>query len=259
MEQTSDASSSWGAPLEEVAASTIVAQRAVVWHAQTREELFSRSGDVQGPVASTQKLLTALVVWRAGSLDKSVTILEEDLECMPYHLGLCPGERATRLELLHALLLASSNDAAMALARDIAGSIEAFADRMNLEAQACGMVHSHFVNPHGLPDERQYSTARDVAKLAYEIDQIPLLRSIVKAREHRLARGDGSSILLTNRNRLLHELPGCDGVKTGFTRAAGFCLVASAGEGVARRIAVILNSTEFAVWDDAKALLSWNF
>lgn len=234
---------------------SIVARRAMVLHPATQEVVFERSPDLQGAVASTQKLLTALVVWSAGELDRQVVIQEEDLACMPYHLGLEPGEQATRRDLLHALLLGSSNDAAMALARDHAGSIEAFAVKMNETAAQCGMTHSCFMNPHGLPDERQYSTARDVGRLACRIDSIPGLRAMVNCREHAVPRADGSVIELRNRNRLLVEAPGCDGMKTGYTRAAGFCLVASGGSGPDRRIAVVLNSTEEAVWADARTLL----
>ena len=218
--------------------------------------MFARAPDLRGAVASTQKLLTALVAWREGPLHEAVTIRDEDLNCMPYHLGLRPGESTTRLDLLHALLLSSSNDAAMTLARDNAGSIEAFAAKMNQAAAACGMNESHFVNPHGLPDERQYSTAGDVARLACVIDRIPQLRAIMNCTEYRLARSDGSSILLRNRNRLLHEMAGCDGMKTGYTDAAGYCLVASCGTGSARLIAVVLNSSETAVWRDALSLLA---
>lgn len=235
--------------------SSIVAQRAMVLHPATQEVVFERSPDLQGAVASTQKLLTALVVWNDGGLDRQVIMQEEDLACMPYHLGLQPGEQATRLDLLHAILLGSSNDAAMALARDNAGSIEAFAVKMNETAVQCGMTHSCFFNPHGLPDDRQYSTARDVGRLACRIDTLPGLRTMVNCREHAVPRADGSVIQLQNRNRLLLDTPGCDGMKTGYTRAAGFCLVASGGSGPERRIAVVLNSTEDAVWSDARTLL----
>jgi D-alanyl-D-alanine carboxypeptidase (penicillin-binding protein 5/6) len=234
----------------------IVAQRAIGLHPATQRVVYERSPDVQGAVASTQKLLTALVIWREGGLDHPVIIREEDLSCMPYHLGLQPGEQATRRDLLHAILLGSSNDAAMALARDNAGDVDAFADKMNHVARECGMSHSCFTNPHGLPDERQHSTARDVARLACRIDGIPQLRAMVSCREYAVPRADGSSILLRNRNRLLFDDSGCDGMKTGYTRAAGYCLVASGGTGLSRRIAVVLNSTEDAVWSDASALLS---
>ena len=235
---------------------SITAQRAIALHPVSREVMYERAPDLQGPVASTQKLLTALVTWSEGRLEDRVVIQEGDLSCMPYHLGLQPGEQATRRDLIYAILLGSSNDAAMALARDSAGGTEAFADKMNAMAGECGMSHSYFTNPHGLPDERQYSTARDVARLACRIDGTPGLRAMVNCREQAVPRADGSVILLRNRNRLLLDVPGCDGMKTGYTRAAGYCLVASAGAGPSRRIVVVLNSSEDDVWSDARTLLS---
>ena len=157
-----------------------------------------------------------------------------------------------------AMLIGSANDAALALARDSAGSVPAFAARMNTLASAMGLRDSHFTNPHGLPDERQFSSARDMAKLAKAIDAVPLLRELVRTKSYRLQRGGGSEMELGNTNRLLHAMPACDGMKTGFTRAAGACLVASGTVNGRRRIAVLLDSSKEEIWTDAERALEWS-
>jgi D-alanyl-D-alanine carboxypeptidase (penicillin-binding protein 5/6) len=158
------------------------------------------------------------------------------------------------------VLVKSSNDIAQALARDNAGSVAAFVEKMNEKAKALGLQNTHFVNPHGLPgltDDQPYSTARDLAVIAKWADKMPEIRAIVKLQSYKFKKPDGKFIDLANTNRVLRTASYCDGMKTGYTDAAGYCLVATGERNGRRRIVVILNDTESGVWKDAQALLDW--
>lgn len=236
----------------------VTAERVLVLDPQSDEILWEKNPDKRGPIASTQKLLTALLVAEAGDLDKQVTIELSDTQCAPVRIGLKPGEVYTRRHLLTALLVKSSNDIAQALARDVAGSIEAFAHKMNERASQLGAKNSFFVNPHGLPSEpEQYSTARDLSLISKAVDKMPDIRAMVKLRSFTFESGDKKKIHLENTNRVLRSYAYCDGMKTGFTTAAGYCLVASAEKNGRRRIVIVLNGTSNGVWKDAQALLEW--
>ena len=154
------------------------------------------------------------------------------------------------------LIGSTGTDAASALARDHSGTVKSFVKAMNARAKELGMRDSVFRNPTGLPHKDQFSTARDVAILAKAIDDSPILRTIVAAPVCELPRSDGTTTRLTNTNKLLHTTAVCDGMKTGFTRASGHCLVASGSFGQLRRIVVVLNSTAEQIWSDAGQLLA---
>src|SRR5436305_9454110 len=138
----------------------------IVVDANSGRILYEKNADQVRQAASTQKLLTALIVVETGFLDRPVTVQSVDGMCEPVKLGIKPGEIYQRMDLLRALLVKSPNDVARCLARDNAGSIETFAEVMNRRAQQLGAVHSHFVNPNGLPVPGQYSSARDLALIA---------------------------------------------------------------------------------------------
>lgn len=236
----------------------ITAERALVLDPVSGEVIYEKNADKRGPIASTQKLLTAILIVEKGDLDGLVTIEKSDTECEPVRLGLKVGEQYSRRVLLTALMVKSSNDVAQALARDHSGSVEAFVANMNAKAQALGLVDSHFENPHGLPSKTpQYSTARDLARISVVADQNPAIREMVRTKSFTLERAGQPSITLTNTNRVLHNFPFCDGMKTGFTNASGYCLVASGEKNGKRRIVIILNDTRNGVWVDAQALLEW--
>lgn len=236
------------------------AERAVLLDVQTATILWARNPKARGPVASIQKLLAALLILSSGDLDHPVTAEPSDRNIRPElkaaELGLQPGRSYRRGDLLEAMLIGSANDAALALARDQSGSPPAFAAAMTALAGKLGMSDSHFLNPHGLPADGQYSTAQDIAALALAADAEPRIRGIVAKRRTTVAMGTGETVSLTNTNRLLGALEGCDGMKTGYTRASGACVVASAETRYGRRIAIVLNSTLPAVWDDARMLLA---
>lgn len=242
------------------AALSITAERVIVIEPGSNTVLFAKNPSVRRPIASIQKLLTALLVIERGPSDELIEILPEDLpadaRCLPMTAGLQPGHAYSRQSLLTAMLVGSANDAASALARDHSGSVETFVDAMNVRAKKLGMNNSRFCNPGGLPHEGQFSTAEDVAVLARKIDEIPGLRAIVATPACDLTHGDGSTVCLKNTNRLLRTMTECDGMKTGFTRASGHCLVASGSFREIRRIVIALNSTADQIWNDARQLLT---
>lgn len=238
----------------------ISAGRCIVIDPENDDVLFEKNPDLRGAIASTTKIMTGLLVVEAGDLDKVVTVELADTQCAPVRIGLKVGEQYTRRQLLTAMLVKSSNDIAQALARDNAGSWPAFAQKMNERAVALGLKNTHFINPHGLPplaDDEPYSTARDLAVIAKAADKMPDIRDIVKLQSYKFTKPDGKSIELANTNRVLRSASYCDGMKTGYTEAAGYCLVATGERNGRRRIVVILNDSHEGVWRDAQALLDW--
>ncbi len=235
----------------------VVAESALVVDAVTGRILAGKNVDLRRAVASTQKLLTALLVVEAGPLSDEVTIEASDTQVEPTKLYLRPGDTYTRGTLLKVILVRSANDASLALARDVAGSVEAFSARMNERARSLGMRNSNFRNPHGLTEEGQFSTARDMVKLARVAYQRSAIRAPMTWPEYVFVHNDGKEHKLVNTNKLLKRLPYATGMKTGTTRASGKCLVASASLRGRTAIAVVLGSTPSAVWSDAEKLLRW--
>jgi len=233
------------------------AKSVVVVDARTGAVLHEKNADQPRPAASTQKLLTALIIAETGYLDRPVRVEPIDTFAEPVRLNIRPGEVYQRIDLLRALLVKSPNDVARCLARDNAGSIEAFADRMNAKAQLLGATHSHFLNPNGLPIPGQYSTARDLAVIARAAYANPTIRSIVCLPQLVFRYANGRTRELENTNKVLKRLPFCNGMKTGYTEAAGHCLIASGSRPGRDIIVVVLGDTKSGVWTDAASLLSW--
>jgi D-alanyl-D-alanine carboxypeptidase (penicillin-binding protein 5/6) len=225
--------------------------------AQTGQVLASQAADVRRGVASTQKLLTALVVLQSGQLDQKITIHESDGRVEPTKLGLKAGEVYSRRHLLYCLLIKSANDVARALARDNAGSVEAFTVKMNQMAQQLGCRQSRFVNPHGLTEAGQYSTARDMALIARAAYLNPVVRDAAKRSYYSFRNNAGSVITLKATNELLGRMSECTGLKTGYTVAAGRCLISSAQKRGKAVILVQLGTKTKYIWDDARLLMGW--
>jgi D-alanyl-D-alanine carboxypeptidase (penicillin-binding protein 5/6) len=236
---------------------SIVAKHAIAIDADTGMILYEKNADTKTAVASTQKLLTALLVAEAGDLDAMVTVEESDTLVEPTKMYVKAGEKYVRRDVLEALLVRSCNDLAMLLARDNGGTLEGFIDKMNNKADELGMVNSHFKNPHGLTLEGQYSTASDMAKLAIAAYKRPEIREFVKTKMVNFTLNDGTEKKLVNTNRVMQANDYCNGMKTGYTRASGFCLIASGEKDGLNRIVVILGSTSASVWKDAQELLEW--
>ena len=230
----------------------------VVCDAATGRVLYERNAHESRAVASTQKLLTALIVAEEGDLYSTVHVAAEDGQCEPTKLGLKDGERYRRYDLLRVLLVKSMNDVARCLARDNAGSIEAFARKMNIKARELGMRNSNFTNPNGLTDPGQYSTGHDMARLALHAYRNRILRGIMNSKFLTWTSNSGKVTTFDNTNKLMKYFGLCNGMKTGYTEAAGHCLVSSATENGKHVICVVLGERRReSLWTDSHALLSW--
>lgn len=235
----------------------ITAKSAILFDANTGRVIFKKNEDEKRAVASTQKLLTAYIVANAGDLSQMVTIKEVDTNCEPTLLYVRAGQQYSRSQLLNGLLVHSGNDAARALARDNAGSVADFAERMNSTMRSLGGYSSNFMNPNGLPADGQYSTARDMARVARAAYRDPVLREIMKQRYYTFRYTTGKSTTWKNTNRVLRYYSFCNGMKTGYTVKAGHCLISSGSYNGKDMIAVVLGSTKARVWDESAALLTY--
>jgi D-alanyl-D-alanine carboxypeptidase (penicillin-binding protein 5/6) len=245
---------------DRISASTPAGIRAasyIVVDANTGIPLAVRNPDDIRAVASTQKIITALVVVDQGNLDRRVTIQASDIDCEPTRLGVRPGETYTVRELLYAFLVKSANDVAQVLARATAGSQSAFAAMMNAKARSLGMKDSYFINPHGLPARGQHSSARDMARAALIAYRTPIIRDAVAHKYLTFRFANGKSVTLENTNQLLGRMAECNGMKTGYTEAAGRCLISSAASNGRTVIAVQLGTRTKYIWDDGAVLMRW--
>jgi D-alanyl-D-alanine carboxypeptidase (penicillin-binding protein 5/6) len=227
----------------------------VVVDGDTGEPLASYNADQPRPVASLTKLMTARLVLDAGPLEHTATVPPLQIAGDESQAGLEPGDHLSRGELLQAMLVASANDAAGTLAVDVAGNQHSFVRMMNAEAAAAGLDATRYTNPVGLDDPAQHSSAADVARLARDLMQDPAFRRIVASESTSL---NGSELPATN--DLLGAYPGADGIKTGHTDEAGWCIAASATRDGRSIVAVVLGApTEQARDAAARTLLDYGF
>ena len=228
----------------------VSATAAVLLDADTGQVLYEKNGDEQMLIASTTKIMTALVVLEQAGLDDTVTVTRDHM-AEGSSMYLKPGETVRVEELLYGLLLCSGNDAALALT-ECAGGLEPFVALMNEKAAALGMTHTSFANPNGLDAEGHYSTARDMAVLAAAAMEEPTFRRICSSRAVTIGQRT-----MENHNRLLRQVEGCIGLKTGYTKAAGRTLVSCAERCGCRLIAVTLRDSDD--WADHAALYEYGF
>jgi D-alanyl-D-alanine carboxypeptidase (penicillin-binding protein 5/6) len=222
--------------------------------------LFEKNARQRLAMASTTKIMTALLTLQRTRLTDTVTIVADDL-VGESTMGLWEGETHTVQDLLYGLMLPSGNDAAMALARHVGGGltepegmgpVARFIALMNRTAQQMGLADTHFANPHGFDDTEHYSSPYDLASLTWYAFHDPEFNKVVGTQFY-----DAPNHSLKNTNEMLSRYEGADGVKTGWTGEAGLCLVSSATRGDRRMIAVVLNALRW--WDDSTALLDYGF
>jgi len=196
----------------------------LIFDRNSKRILYEKNGLKQVPMASTTKIMTAIVVLENSELNDVVTISKKAAGTGGSRLGLRTNDKITVHDLLYGLMLKSGNDAAVALAEHVGGGIEEFADMMNKKAKELGLINSHFITPHGLDKEKHYTTAYELACMADYALKIPKFKEIVSSKNYNITINARSN-LIGNTNELLGNLNGVYGVKTGFTNEAGRCLV----------------------------------
>lgn len=235
-----------------VRAEAISAGRAYVLDAVSGRVLFERNANERSLIASTTKIMTALIVCEQCNVLDRMRIPKEAVGIEGSSMYLREGEVLTLQELLYGLMLSSGNDAAVALAIYCGGTVEGFAELMNDKARILGLSGTHFENPNGLDAPGHYSTARDLAVLAAYAMENPIFAKTVSTKSIKIGER-----YLTNHNKLLWRFDGADGVKTGYTQAAGRILVSSARRQGRRLIAVTIDAPDD--WNDHAALLEEGF
>ena len=235
---------------------SLSASSAILVEAITGRVLYAKDADTPRPMASTTKLMTALIAAETLRLDDTVTATEEAVRVEGSAVGLHAGDTLTVRDLITGLLLASGNDAANLVALTVCDSLPAFAARMNERARQIGMDSTHFVTPSGLDADGHQTTARDMARLAAQVLQNEWLAEVCTLQSATITVS-GHKVTLANHNRLLKQYDGCIGLKTGFTEAAGRCLVSAATRDGVTLIAVTLHAPDD--WNDHAAMLDAGF
>lgn len=220
--------------------------------------LYEKNAHVRRGMASTTKIMTAIVALETANLSDVVAVSYNASRTEGSSLYLKPGDRMTVEDLVYGLMLNSGNDTAVALAEHIGGSVEGFAQMMNDKARQIGANNTCFQNPNGLHSDGHYTTAYDLAIITRYALKKPIFAKIVATKTHKVnVIGDDRTIYLSNHNRLLSQLDGCDGVKTGYTKKTGRCLVSSVTHDGWQAICVTLNAPDD--WNDHKMLINRAF
>lgn len=232
------------------------ARAAALYEPKTKRFLYSKNENARLPMASTTKIMTALVAAESVPLDRRVIIPKEAVGVEGSSAYLKEGEDFSVEELLYALLLQSANDAAVALAHAVAGSVEGFALMMNDKADALGLSDTNFTNPHGLDDAAHFTTAAELAKIAAAMLENDVLKTICSTKKKTVTSGDTTRVFY-NHNKLLNLYDGACGVKTGFTKVSGRCLVGAAERDGVTLVSVTLDAPND--WADHRAMLDLGF
>lgn len=236
----------------------VSAKAAVLMDADSGNILGAKNPDERLPMASTTKIMTALVAIEQADVSRMVEISPAAVGVEGSSIYLYEGERLSLEDLLYAMLLESANDAAAAIAIEIGGSLEGFAEMMNEKAVSLGLRNTHFENPHGLDGKEHYTTAHDLALIARAALENEVFAKIVSTYKKTIPLDENDGVrLLINHNKLLKSYDGAIGVKTGFTKKSGRCLVSAAERGGMRLICVTLNAPDD--WRDHKIMLDHGF
>ena len=233
----------------------------IVYDATADWVIASVGADSRRSPASTTKMMTALVAWDHLAMDELVTVSQTAADVGEAEIGLVPGEQIPARDLYAAMLIRSANDAAMAVAEHVGGSVTGFAQMMSEKADELGLTNSHFLNPHGLDDPDHYSSAADLLTIERALLAIPELASMVRSLSFAFPLApDGTVRGGDATNHLLTRYEGAIGVKTGFTFTAGLVLAAAAQRGDRLLMAVVMGSEgEGGHFVDATALLDYGF
>ena len=236
---------------------SLSAKSAVLIDAATNTVLCQKNARERMGMASTTKIMTALVAAERGDLDKTVSVSPLAVGVEGSSIYLYAGEKLKLCDLISAMLLESANDAAAAIAIEIGGSIDGFCDMMNEKAAELGLADTHFTNPHGLYDDAHYTTAYDLAVIAAAALENDTVRETVATKKMTVTPVEGNVRVIYNHNKMLSLYEGAIGVKTGFTKKTGRCLVSAAERDGLRLVAVTLNASDD--WNDHKKLLDLGF
>ena len=234
------------------------ARSAILIEAATGRVLVEHNAFEQLPMASTTKIMTAIVALENGDVDDTVVVGQNASGVEGSSIWLSVGEKMTLSDMLFGLMLASGNDAAVAIAEHIGGSVEAFVDMMNQKAQDIGAYNTHFMNPNGLPADDHYTTAYDLALISAYAMQNAYFQEIVKT-EYKTIPWEGHewNRVVKNKNKILWNYEGGNGIKTGYTKEAGRCLCAAAERDGMQLISVVLSAPD--MFGDTMALLDQGF
>ncbi len=233
----------------------VSAKAAIGIESSSGEIFYAKNIDERLPMASTTKIMTAIIALENGNIEDTVKINKGAVGVEGSSIYLYENETLTLENLMYALLLESANDAAAAIAIHIGGSIEGFVDMMNDKANELGLVDTHFDNPHGLDSETHYTTARELAIIATYAMKIPTFRQIVSTYKTTipLANGEGTRVLI-NHNKLLRNYDGAIGIKTGYTKKSGRCLVSASLRDGVELICVTISAP--SDWQDHENILN---
>ncbi len=232
------------------------AKAAIILDAKSGAVLFEKNRNIRLPMASTTKVMTALVVIENSNPDDIITVSKKSASTEGSSIYLKEGEKISVIDLLYGMLLESGNDAANALAEGCFGSIEACCSKMNEKAHDLGLIDTHFESPSGLDSENHYTTAHELAIISSAAMKNHLFRTIVSTEQHTTSTGEKARFF-SNHNRLLRTFEGAVGIKTGYTSKSGRCLVSCAAKDGEEYIAVTLHDS--ADWQDHKDMLSFAF
>lgn len=245
-------------PLKPVLPPSVSAKSAVLIEAESGTVIYQKNADARLPMASTTKIMTALVALESGAPDQIISVPACAVGTEGSSVYLVEGEELTLEQLLYALLLESANDAAVTIAMGLAGSVDAFCERMNQKAVALGLTNTHFTNPHGLDDDEHYTTANELAIIAQTAMQNELFCTMVATKKTTIPHAGIDGVrLLINHNKLLRLKEDCIGIKTGYTSQSGRCLVSAAKRNGVTVIAVTLDAPND--WADHLSMFEYGF
>ena len=235
----------------------VSARAAVLYQPTTNTFLYTKNADVQLPMASTTKIMTALIAIENADLDEQIAVDPKAVGTEGSSLYLKAGEIITMRDLVIGLMLRSANDAAVAIACAVSGNVKDFSRLMNERAVSLGLESTNFANPHGLDDPEHYTTARELALLAAEAMKNETFREIVSLRKHVIKTSIAEPRMVINHNKLLTLYDSAIGIKTGFTKRSGRCLVGASENNGLQFITVTINAPDD--WNDHISMFEYGY